>query len=203
MPWLRTRPTVCLLSHTHWDHIGSAHEFVERLAHPAEAGILADPTNTATLAEKYAKDDPAVEAQMFTRLPPGWRGSEYRLLPAPATRFVDEGDVIDLGDRQLAVLHTPGHSPGHVSLFEEKTGILFAADVVYDGPLVDTLYHSDKPTYRARCAGCGSCSRRSFTAATSRASARPATANSSTRISHRVGRNSGSVFRHFPAFVSK
>jgi glyoxylase-like metal-dependent hydrolase (beta-lactamase superfamily II) len=149
MPWLKARPTICLLSHTHWDHIGSAHEFAERLVHPAEADILANPTNSATLAAKYAKDDDAVEAQMFTRRPPGWRGSAYRLLPAPATRLVNQGDTIDLGDRRLTVLHTPGHSPGHVSLFEEKTGILLAADVVYDGPLVDTLYHSDKPTYRA------------------------------------------------------
>jgi glyoxylase-like metal-dependent hydrolase (beta-lactamase superfamily II) len=149
MPWLLQRPTICLLSHTHWDHIGSAHEFAERLVHPAEAAILANPTNDATLATKYAKDDASVEARMFTRRPPGWRGSAYRLMPAPAARLVSEGDVIDLGDRQLTVLHTPGHSPGHVSLFEEKTGILFAADAVYDGPLVDTLYHSDVPTYRA------------------------------------------------------
>jgi len=149
MPWLMERPTICLLSHSHWDHIGSAHEFAERLVHPAEADILANPTNAATLAAKYATDDLAIEAEMFTRRPPGWRGSAYRLLSAPPTRLVDEGDSIDLGDRRLTVLHTPGHSPGHVSLFEERTGILFAADVVYDGPLVDTLHHSDVPTYRA------------------------------------------------------
>ena len=149
MPWLRDRPMVCLLSHTHWDHIGSAYEFAERLVHPAEAEILANPTNTATLAAKYAKDDPAIEAQMFTRRPPGWRGSAYHLEPAPATGLVDEGAVIDLGDRRLTVLHTPGHSPGHLSLFEERTGILFAADVVYDGPLVDKLYHSDLNAYRS------------------------------------------------------
>jgi glyoxylase-like metal-dependent hydrolase (beta-lactamase superfamily II) len=149
MPWLTERPTVCLLSHTHWDHIGSAHEFQERLVHSAEADILANPTNAATLAAKYATDNPAIKAEMFTRRPPGWRGSAYRLLPAPATRLVDEGDLIDLGDRRLTVLHTPGHSPGHISLFEERTGILFAADVVYDGPLVDKLYHSNVATYRA------------------------------------------------------
>ena len=149
MKWLAQRPTICLLSHTHWDHIGSAHEFAERLVHPAEAAILADPTNAATLAAKYAKDDPAIEAQMFTRRPPGWRGSAYRLRPAPPTQLVAEGAVIDLGDRRLTVLHTPGHSPGHISLFEERTGILFAADAVYDGPLVDKLYHSDLAAYRA------------------------------------------------------
>ncbi|MCR4281908.1 MAG: MBL fold metallo-hydrolase [Bauldia sp.] len=149
MPWLLERPTVCILSHTHWDHIGSAHEFPERLVHRAEAAILADPTNEATLASKYATDDENVEARMFTRRPPGWVGSAYRIVPAPATGLVADGDEIDLGDRRLSVLHTPGHSPGHLSLFEEKTGILFSADAVYDGPLVDTLYHSDTSRYRA------------------------------------------------------
>jgi glyoxylase-like metal-dependent hydrolase (beta-lactamase superfamily II) len=148
MPWLRDRPTLCLLSHTHWDHIGSAHEFSERLVHPAEADVLADPSNVATLAASYASDDPAVEAEMFTRRPPGWRGSAYQLAPAPATRLLSDGAVVDLGDRRLTVLHTPGHSPGHVSLFEEHTGIFFAADAVYDGPLVDSLPHSDRAIYR-------------------------------------------------------
>jgi glyoxylase-like metal-dependent hydrolase (beta-lactamase superfamily II) len=149
MTWLTERPTICLLSHTHWDHIGSAHEFAERLVHLAEADILANPTNAATVAADYAKDDPAIEAELFTRRPPGWPGSAYRLQSAPATRLVEEGDTIELGGRELSVLHTPGHSPGHVSLFEERTGILFAADAVYDGPLVDSLYHSHVATYRA------------------------------------------------------
>lgn len=146
LPRLAERPVTLLLSHSHFDHIGSASEFETRLAHPAEAGILADPDPDAILYGKYA--DGARDAEMFYAPPEGWSAGAHRFEAAPATGFVTEGDTIDLGNRVLRVLHTPGHSPGHLSLYEEKTGILFAQDVVYDGPLVDRLYHSDIPTYR-------------------------------------------------------
>lgn len=141
------RPVTLLLSHTHFDHIGGAHEFDDRLVHAAEADIAANPTNPATLFDKYASG--GRDTEMFIGLPPDWDATAYRIKPAPGTTIVGEGTRIDLGDRVLTVLHTPGHSPGHLSLFEEKTGILFAQDVVYDGPLVDNCYHSDIAVYRA------------------------------------------------------
>ena len=56
---------------------------------------------------------------------------------APATRLIDEGDVIDLGDRIFEVLHTPGHSEGEILLWEAFTGILFSGDMIYDGDLIN------------------------------------------------------------------
>lgn len=146
VPALRGRPVTLLVSHTHWDHIGAAHEFEERLVHPAEAAVLADPAPARTLFAKYA--DGSRDADAFTRRPEGWDAGAHRIAPAPATGLVGEGDRIDLGDRTLTVLHTPGHSPGHLALWEERTGTLFAQDAVYDGPLVDTCPDSDVPTYR-------------------------------------------------------
>ena len=143
---LNGRPLVLLVSHTHWDHIGAAAEFEERLVHPAEAEILARPTLAGILFDKYASGER--DADIFISAPEGWEAASHQVAPAPATGFVEEGHRIDLGGRTLTVLHTPGHSPGHVSLFEERTGILFAQDVVYDGPLVDTCYHSDVALYR-------------------------------------------------------
>jgi glyoxylase-like metal-dependent hydrolase (beta-lactamase superfamily II) len=52
---------------------------------------------------------------------------------------LEEGDVVDLGDRSFEVLHLPGHSPGSIGLWEAATGILFSGDAVYDGPLLDEL----------------------------------------------------------------
>ncbi|QMT01483.1 MBL fold metallo-hydrolase [Gordonia jinghuaiqii] len=52
-------------------------------------------------------------------------------IPAtPPTRGVDHGDVIDLGGRRLEVLHTPGHVPDSVCLWEADTGFLFCGDTV-------------------------------------------------------------------------
>jgi glyoxylase-like metal-dependent hydrolase (beta-lactamase superfamily II) len=137
------RPLTCVASHTHFDHIGCHHEFAHRAVHEAEAEILADPRNDLTLADRYATEE------MFNRLPQGWRTERYRILPAPAQRLLKDGDVIDLGDRAFEVVHTPGHSPGGIGLFEKKTGIFLSGDVVYDGPLIDDAYHSDRNNYHA------------------------------------------------------
>ncbi|TIU25258.1 MAG: MBL fold metallo-hydrolase, partial [Mesorhizobium sp.] len=40
-----------------------------------------------------------------------------------------------------------GHSPGGIALYEKKTGILLSGDIVYDGPLIDDVYHSDIEDY--------------------------------------------------------
>ncbi|TIX99169.1 MAG: MBL fold metallo-hydrolase, partial [Mesorhizobium sp.] len=55
--------------------------------------------------------------------------------------------VVDLGDRAFEVIHTPGHSPGGIAIYERKTGILLSGDIVYDGPLIDDIYHSAVDDY--------------------------------------------------------
>lgn len=136
------RTILAIASHTHFDHIGNHHEFEHRLVHPAEADILAHPTRENTLAKGYVSTD------IFTALPPGeFDPATYHVLPAPATALLEDGDIVDLGDRQFRVVHTPGHSPGGIALFEEQTGILIAGDIVYDGPLVEDTYHADMDNY--------------------------------------------------------
>lgn len=141
VPLLGARPLVCVASHAHFDHIGCHHEFGERWIHEAEAGILADPRPQWTLADPYADD------AMFDALPQGWDAAAYKVRPAPATRLLADGDAIDLGDRAFVVIHTPGHSPGGIALYEEATGTLIAGDIVYDGTLIDDTFHSDRADY--------------------------------------------------------
>jgi len=131
IPLLSGRPVLAVASHTHFDHIGTHHEFAERAVHPEEADILAHPSRANTVADKYVSDD-----SIFTQLPPGdWDAPRYDILPAPATTLLLEGSVVDTGDRSFEVFHLPGHSPGSITLYEKASGILFAGDVVYDGPL--------------------------------------------------------------------
>lgn len=142
VPLVTGRPLTAVASHTHFDHIGCHHEFADRVVHRAEAEILADPSNAATLADPYVTDE------IFDRLPPApYQSTTYRLRAAPATRLVEDGDVIDLGDRNFEVIHTPGHSPGGIALWEAATGILFSGDIVYDGPLIEDIYHSNASDY--------------------------------------------------------
>ncbi len=140
VPLVTERPLIAVASHTHFDHIGCHHEFPDRAVHSAEAEILADPKNALTLADQYATDE------MFIEKPEGWHAAGYRIEPAPA-RSLQHGDIVDLGDRAFEVVHTPGHSPGGIGLFEHRSGIFLSGDIIYDGPLIDDAYHSDIEVY--------------------------------------------------------
>jgi glyoxylase-like metal-dependent hydrolase (beta-lactamase superfamily II) len=144
IPLVTERPLQAVASHTHFDHIGNHHEFPCRLCHGAEAELLRDPDRKKTLADPYVTDD------IFTELPPvPYLSTTYTVTPAPATRLLWDGDIIDLGNRHFEVIHTPGHSPGGIALWEAATGILFSGDIVYDGPLIEDTYHSDPCNYFA------------------------------------------------------
>jgi len=136
---LTERPLTAIMTHSHFDHAGGMHEFAHRCGHIAEAAIIADPKPFTILS-----DSSFIRAETFTALPyEGFRYDQYHVTPATLTDLLDEGDVIDLGDRHFQILHLPGHSPGSIALFEATTGLLFSGDVVYDGDLSDDLYHSD------------------------------------------------------------
>jgi glyoxylase-like metal-dependent hydrolase (beta-lactamase superfamily II) len=144
VPLVSEKPCLAVASHTHYDHIGSHHEFEERLVHVAEADILTRPGRRVTLADPYVSDD------IFARLPPEpYTSRQYCVSGAAPTRVLHDGDIIDLGDRRFEVIHTPGHSPGGIALWECASGILFSGDIVYDGPLVENTYHSDAAHYLA------------------------------------------------------
>ncbi|WP_404297736.1 MBL fold metallo-hydrolase [Halomonas sp.] len=141
---LAERDVVGVASHTHFDHIGAASEFDCCHVHTAEADILAAPDTTRTLADDFLND------AMFEALPPApYAHSGYRI-PVPASiALLEDGDVIDLGDRRFEVIHTPGHSPGGIALWEASTRTLISGDIIYDGELIEDAYHSDLDDYAA------------------------------------------------------
>lgn len=144
VPLVSERALDAVASHTHFDHIGTHHEFPCRLCHSAEADILAAPTRANTLAEEYVTDD------IFTELPPApYASTRYQVKSAPATRILEDGDAIDLGDRRFEVIHTPGHSPGGIALWEAATGMLISGDIVYDGPLIEATGAAEQADYIA------------------------------------------------------
>ena len=141
---LSQNPIKVISTHCHFDHIGGAHEFDCRLGHKSEEYIHADPTEHNT-----GGWNAFVRAETFVRLPDdSFVVENYSVKSAPLTGYLDEGDVLDLGNRVFQILHLPGHSPGSIALYEKNTGCLFSGDVVYDGALFDTVYHSDPQLYR-------------------------------------------------------
>jgi len=157
---LLDEPTPLLLTHSHRDHVGAAHEFAERQAHAWESQQLESPIRGAlrrgemapryvTLLEQAGYPIPDC---LLSEVPDGFDASAYVIPAAPATHFLQDGDVVSVGRRQFLVLVVPGHTPGSLALFEEKTGLLLAGDLLYDGPLIDFLPESDPVKYRASLA---------------------------------------------------
>lgn len=76
--------------------------------------------------------------------PPDFRPEDYCLFQGTPDRLLEDGEKIDLGDRVLTVLHTPGHSPGHCCFYEADRGYLFTGDLIYQGCL-DAFYPTTDP----------------------------------------------------------
>jgi glyoxylase-like metal-dependent hydrolase (beta-lactamase superfamily II) len=154
-----SRPVIALATHTHLDHVGSLHEFPERLVHVAEAHHLQRPSDDfSMLREDHPSEFIAalvragyeVGPSFITAMPAaGFDMRKFACPAAPATRTLEEGDRVDLGNRVFEVLHLPGHSPGSIGLWEAETGIFFSGDAIYDGPLLDELPGSDIAAYIA------------------------------------------------------
>lgn len=100
-----------LLTHGHHDHTAGVPALKEAtgakvMMHGAEIGDIGDDISTG--AYLY-KEDPA----------------EFDV-----DGTLDEGDVINLGEWSLEVIHTPGHSAGSVALYERKSKVLFSGDTI-------------------------------------------------------------------------
>ena len=131
-------PVRAALTHAHWDHMGALAAFPEFALHEAEAPWLTDgfPLPAAAVRAQLTRE-PCV-------FPEGFSPETYQVFQGPPARRLREGDRLELGGRTLQVLHTPGHSPGHVCYYEPERGYLFSGDLIYGGCL-DAFYPSTDP----------------------------------------------------------
>ncbi len=119
------------LTHTHPDHIGAVPHFQIHWPH---IKLLASPVGARTLTKKelfreFQLTDLGIAQLMKAK-------SEIEALPEPVEEYtfnvystITEGDRIELGnDISWTIFDTPGHSPCHICLYEEKEGILALGD---------------------------------------------------------------------------
>lgn len=127
-----------LTTHVHWDHIGGHGEFEHIWVYKNEAQYL---SGHFPLPLETVKRNLTCHPCEF---PKEFDLDRYKIYSGGAERTVSDGEVIDLGGRSLEVLHTPGHAPGHICLWEKEHGWLFSGDLLYLGCL-DAFYPSTDP----------------------------------------------------------
>lgn len=117
------RPSAIILTHGHFDHAGSVVELAEKWDVPVYAHELEMPFITGQSA--YPAYDPGVEGGLNSKLSAVFPNKPIDLKPyvhtLPANHSVP-------GMPEWRWIHTPGHSPGHISLFRDSDGMLIAGD---------------------------------------------------------------------------
>ena len=73
--------------------------------------------------------------------------NDYELFQGIPTKVLTDHDIIDIGGREIEVLHTPGHSPGHLCFWEKSRGYLFTGDLVYKDILFAYYPSTDPEAY--------------------------------------------------------
>jgi len=113
---------LCLINtHGHWDHIADNAEIVRLTSakvaiHERDARLLEDPKS------------------VVYEIP-------FRIEGIKPDIILSDGDVIEVGNLNLKVIHTPGHTLGSICLYEGKEKVLFSGDTLFSG----TIGRTDLP----------------------------------------------------------
>ena len=109
---LELKPVLLINTHGHVDHVGANKDIKDKYGvplciHEADQKMLKSVLQSGLSFLLGAKASP------------------------DADRFLEDGEILDIGHQQLEVIHTPGHSPGSISL--KSDGLIFSGDTLFCG----------------------------------------------------------------------
>jgi glyoxylase-like metal-dependent hydrolase (beta-lactamase superfamily II) len=137
---LTDKPIIAIATHIHWDHIGGHQFFPNFYAHEAELNWL---NGEFPLTLEQIKDMVVDRC----KLPDGYDVDKYELFQGRPTKVLKNNEMLDIGNRFIQLLHTPGHSPGHMCFWEKEHGYLFTGDLVYKDTLFAYFPSTDPEAY--------------------------------------------------------
>jgi glyoxylase-like metal-dependent hydrolase (beta-lactamase superfamily II) len=139
---LTSLPVTVLNSHTHFDHTGGNAEFSRIL----DRDTAFTRKNAEGQSNIYSRDALAPE-RICGKLPADVQSTSYSVRPFRISEWVKDGERIDLGERELEVIFTPGHTPDSLCLLDRKNSLLFTGDTFYRGPIYVFTPETDLATY--------------------------------------------------------
>ena len=136
-------PIVVLNSHTHDDHVGGNWQF------NTVYGMDTDFTRKNALGSREDAQAEITPDQICGTLPKEFDSKGYATRPWKITKYMHDGDRIDLGGRVLEIIATPGHTPDAISLIDRANGLLFTGDTYYPAPIWLFRPETDLKAYAA------------------------------------------------------
>lgn len=131
-------PIIVVTTHVHWDHIGGHKHFEIIAVHEAEKDWL---------SVKYPIPLQMIKNNLLRKpcdFPLNFNIDRYQIFQGVPQILLHDEDFIDLGGRNLVVIHTPGHSPGHCCFYEPDRKYFYSGDLIYSGCL-DAFYPTTDP----------------------------------------------------------
>lgn len=138
---LTTLPIDVFTTHVHTDHIGSHEEFERIYVHDRDKDWLVNGIKGLSI-EQIRKD---ISRDITLPIPETFNPNTYKPFQGEPSGLLKDGDIFELGNRRLIIYHTPGHSPGHISIFDETNGYLFTGDLLYNETPIYAFYPSTNP----------------------------------------------------------
>lgn len=127
-------PQAIIATHGHFDHVLAAYELqiafgIPFLLHPQDKKLLSRSTDSASY----------------------WLDREIAVKPPKVNKEIKEGDKISLDKHKLEIIHTPGHTPGGITLFNQGQKVAFVGDTIFKNGVgrTDFKYASSKQLWQS------------------------------------------------------
>ena len=120
-----SKPAGLILTHGHFDHVGALHSLLEDWDVPVYAHYLEMPYLTGV--SSYPPADPTVGGGMMSAM--AWMYPRGPIDIENYLQVLPDNNTIP-GLSEWKYLHTPGHAPGHISLFRQSDKVLIAGDAI-------------------------------------------------------------------------
>ncbi|HRW30657.1 MAG: MBL fold metallo-hydrolase [Alphaproteobacteria bacterium] len=136
---LTNLPIIVMNTHSHYDHVSGNWQY----------DTIYGVSNPYTLDNTKGHSHEEMKAGMtpdtvWKNLPDTFSFDTYESKPYNIDKFVEDGEIIDIGGRPIEVVYTPGHSPDSVILVDKQNRMMFTGDSFYPAPI---YLYSEKASF--------------------------------------------------------